>query len=213
MIPPIPHDHRICQGCGSDDPAVEAGGVYGCPNRHCLITGAWNQRMEAGYQDGDGKTSPSMALKWKTDLLADLTAAAEDGDPKRLAVMTRSAQRVAKHLTDMVPSLADEIRSVEVLADGWDLAEVMREYYGEDKFEAQVMAGVTPDAMAAGILRKYIKGTSALHQAIEMIGITPEEKAGRFSGKTTLELAAELIVQNAAAIQDREREIHRGPIQ
>jgi hypothetical protein len=167
--------------------------------------------MEAGYQNGDGKTTPAMALKWKADLLADLTAAAEADDPKRLVVMARSARKVARHLGDMVPSLADEIRSVEALADGWDLAEVMREYYGEDKFEAQVMAGVTPDGMAAGVLRGYIKGTSTLHQAIEMIGIAPEQKGARFPGKTTLEIAAELIVQNAAVIQDREREIYRGP--
>lgn len=212
MIPPIPHHHTVCQGCGlTDDPAVEAGGIYGCPNRHCLISGAFGTRVHNGYHDEKGRTSPAQALKWRSDLLEDLIAAAEGDDPTHLEVMTRSARRVAKHLGDILPGLVDEIRVAEELADGWDLADAMREYYGEEKFKAEVLAGVAPDAMAAGVLRKYAKGTHALHSALEIVGLTPDEKVSRFKGKTTLEIAAELIVQNAGAIQDRERQIRMGP--
>lgn len=208
---PIVRHHTICQGCGSDDSEVEAGGIYGCSNRHCLASGAWNGRMEAGYQDGDGKTSPAMALKWRGDLLADLMAAAEDGEPKRLAVMVRSARRVAKHLGEMIPGLADEIRVAEELTDGWDLAEVMREYHGADEFEARAMAGVTPDAMAAAALRKYAKGAHATWEALQMIGLTPEEMSERWPGLTTPEVAGALLAHYAGVIQDRERERKMGP--
>lgn len=207
----IPRHHTICQGCGETED-IEAGGIWFCPNRHCLSTGAWNQRMEAGYQDGDGKTSPAMALKWRGDLLVDLTAAAEDGEPKRLAVMVRSARRVAAHLGGMVPGLADEIRVAEELTDGWELAEVMREYHGADEFEARAMAGVTPDAMAAAALRKYAKGTKAVWEALQMIGLTSEEMSERWPGRSTLEVAAALLANYAGVIVDAERRRREGPV-
>ena len=209
---PIVKHHTICQGCGSDDdPGVEAGGMWGCPNRHCLSGGAWNGRMAAGYQDGEGVTSPAMALKWRGDLLADLTAAAEDGEPKRLAVMVRSARRVAKHLGRMVPDLADEVRLAEELTDGWELVDVMREYHGDAGFKAQVTAGVTPDAMAVAALRKYAKGTHVAWEALQMIGMTPEEMSERWPGLTTPEVAAALLAHYAGVLQDKERERKRGP--
>lgn len=211
MIAPIPRHHTVCQGCGlTGDPGVEAGGIYGCPNRHCLASGAWNERMRAGYQDNEGKTSPAQALKWRGDLLADLTAAAEDGDPKVLAVMARSARRVAAHLADILPGLADEIRVAEALSDGWDLAEVMREYHGADDFEAKALAGVTPEAMAVAALRKYAAGTKEVWGALHTI-FTPEDIAEAFPGRSTLEVAADLIARHAPAILHAERKWREGP--
>jgi len=202
---PIVRDHTICQGCGSDDPAVEAGGIHGCPNRHCLASGAWNGRMEAGYQDGDGKTSPAQALAWRGDLLVDLTAAAEAGDPKWLAVMARSARRVAAHLGEMIPSLVDEIRLVEELSDGWDLAEVVRRHIGEAEFEARATAGVGVDAMAVEALHKYAKGTQAVREALQMIGLTVDEIVERWPGCSPPEVAAALLAHYAGVIVDKER--------
>lgn len=212
MIPAIKHDHTICQGCGSENPAVEAGGVYACPNRHCLITGAWNARRENDYQDDKGATSPAQARRWKLDALADLAEAIEGGDVKRIVVMQRSILRLVKHLGDCDSSLTDELRVLEAIRGDEDpLTQAMRSYHGDEKFVAMTDEGATPDSMAAVAMLKYAKGTNAIHEALASIGFTPEEKEGRFNGLSTLEIAAQLITLNAGAIADEERRRRMGP--
>jgi hypothetical protein len=45
--------HRCC-GCGWEDESVEGAGIFYCSNPFCLASGAFNERMKAGYHDGKG---------------------------------------------------------------------------------------------------------------------------------------------------------------
>lgn len=71
-----------CIGCGSTDPEVECGGIYHCPNRYCLASGAWNLRLKSGYQDGEGRQTDEQL----ETMLADCE--------RESGVLTRSLERL-----------------------------------------------------------------------------------------------------------------------
>ena len=73
-----------CIGCGSTDPAVECGGIYHCPNRFCLASGAWNVRVQHGYQDDKGQ--------WTAEQLDRMLADCE----REHNVLTRSLERLRR---------------------------------------------------------------------------------------------------------------------
>ena len=75
-----------CGGCGLVDHEVECGGIYHCPNRFCLATGAWNRRVKYGYQDGDGR--------WTSEQLSRMVADCE----RELGVLARSLERLKREV-------------------------------------------------------------------------------------------------------------------
>jgi hypothetical protein len=44
---------EVCIGCGLDDPLVEAGGIWYCPNPFCNASGAtnWKRANLSGFHD------------------------------------------------------------------------------------------------------------------------------------------------------------------
>lgn len=86
---------ETCFGCGLHDPRVEAGGIWYCPNRFCLITGAWHQRLEAGYQDENGGQTDDQLAR----MIADC-----DSELSKLEAMAAAYRRAAEKLRARVAS-------------------------------------------------------------------------------------------------------------
>jgi hypothetical protein len=71
----VERDIWRCCSCGwKRGKEVEAGGIYYCPNKNCHVTGAWNKRLEAGYQDDKGNMSSEQVCKMKEDLDNEIRA-------------------------------------------------------------------------------------------------------------------------------------------
>jgi hypothetical protein len=68
-----PRDIHICGGCGTTGDLVECGGIYNCPNPFCLATGAWNLRLERGYQDEEGGQTDDQLQRMLNDLMEEIS--------------------------------------------------------------------------------------------------------------------------------------------
>jgi hypothetical protein len=60
-------DPLTCFYCGLNDPKVEAGGLWHCPNRFCQGPGAFYARTQAGYHREDGVVTPAQAARMIAD--------------------------------------------------------------------------------------------------------------------------------------------------
>jgi len=66
-------DVHKCGGCGTTGDLVECGGIYNCPNPFCLATGAWNLRLERGYQDEEGGQTDDQMQRMMDDLMKEIS--------------------------------------------------------------------------------------------------------------------------------------------
>ena len=84
--------HEKCRGCGTEGKGVEMQGIYCCPNKYCLASGAWGHRIKAGYQDEEGRVSDTQLQKMLVDLRKEASELRV-----RLEVLERCEKRLMRY--------------------------------------------------------------------------------------------------------------------
>jgi hypothetical protein len=100
-------DHLTCGACGETDD-VEAGGIYYCPNKYCSVSGAWNARLKAGYQDDKGTMSNEQLLRMRDDCRKEIVIAFKCRNRKRCRILVRCARRIRKWVCESVGAEIEE---------------------------------------------------------------------------------------------------------
>lgn len=85
----MPDKYSTCGSCGSR--GAEGKGIFYCPNKFCMASGAFNLRVKAGYHNENGKVSEDQAEQW----LADGRKALAEAE-HHAAVLRRSMERLEK---------------------------------------------------------------------------------------------------------------------
>lgn len=90
-------DPYTCHACGLNSKAVEAGGMWYCPNKFCSMSGAWNARLEAGYQDKGGGQSEEQLGQMRDACRAELKQLlCAKGNRVRIRILLRCAKTIEK---------------------------------------------------------------------------------------------------------------------